>query len=225
MSNIRKRRLSHAGYARALRGLADCSMTIKAMMEFIGHGATDITARHVLNGFAKFGLAHIGGYLKIANDSGAGFRWAPVFTFGPGYNAPWPGRGEACGGWNRPLRPELMAFLCGVRALMLDEQSMTSLRDESGMGQRGATSFMRAMRQHKLAYVCNHQERDDRGQGWPLFRFGVDKPDVPKKKPKSIRQMRRHHNEVLKRRRAQAIVLRTIVNGSSKRKHSQAAQV
>lgn len=206
-------RVLHAGYVKALRAVVDGGASWHKVAEAVGINRT--SAQRIVSAFARFGIAHIGRYEQHAH--GNGYRWTPIYAFGEGEAPPWPGSGAARFG--RTGRPpvELLTFCSAVQALIDEQQTVKSLVESSGMSSRTASRLIAALRGARLCFVEAYMLRDNGGLGHPLHRFGIDRADKPKRKPASPRELWTRQNAIVKRRRAEARLLRAMVTGSVRR--------
>lgn len=206
------RRLLHAGYAQVLRHVVDGGCTWLQLAEKMGLVRT--SAQRTLAHLRDQQLIHIGAW----EDRQCGMRIerTPLFVFGAGEDAPWPGKGA-----QRPRRPqptpvELLTFCSAVKAMMYGPVMGNSLADETGMAPRTALGLIKRLRELNLAFIEDYQQRTC-GLGYPMWRFGIDQPDKPKKKRMSARALWTKNNAIRAQRNAQARLLRILATGSPRR--------
>lgn len=196
------RRLLHAGYAQVLRHVVDGGVTWIKLHEQMGLCRT--SSQKTLAYLRDQQLAHVGEWQ--ARKVGMRIERTPVFVFGSGEDAPWPGAGKP-----RPRKPqrtpvELLTFCCAIKALMREPFMGNGLADETGMCHRTALSLIRRLHALRLAYIEDYDRREV-GAGYPLWRFGVDRKDKPKPRPMSKREIWNKHNAIRDKLRAQARLL------------------
>lgn len=206
-------RVLYAGYCKALRAVVDGGASWHKIADVVGVNRT--TAQRITSAFARAGIAHIGRYERIAY--GHRRRWTPIYVFGPGEAPPWPGEGAARFGRSGPPPIELMTFCNAIQALIDEQQTVKSLVESSGLSSRTASRLIAALRGVSLCFIESYALRDNGGLGHPLHRFGIDRNDKAKRKPASSLELWRRRNEIVKRRRAEAALLRKMVTGRVRR--------
>lgn len=214
-------RLMGAGYARALGLIVRHGATWALLAE--GLNVARISAQRLAHAFHDAGLCHIAEFKVIGKDTRAR---TPVYVFGAGVDAEWPGGSRARK--RRPLPVELLTFCNGIKALMQGSFHGKAFAEVSGLSPRTARDVLRALRAEKLIYIESYSEHATGGDGFPCFAWGPGVDDKPKRKPQSKRSLWMKHNRIKAERLAHARMLQTMVLAKPldgrRRPREQAAQ-
>lgn len=214
-------RLMGAGYARALGLIVRHGATWALLAEGLNLGRA--TAQRLAHGFHDAGLCHIAAFKVLGKDARTR---SPVYVFGPGEDAEWPGGDRPR--TRRPIPIELLTFCNGIKALMQGSYHGKAFAEACGLGLRTARDVLRALRDEQLIYIESYSEHATGADGYPCFAWGPGIADKPKRKPQSKRALWEKHNRIKAARRAHARMLQTMVLAKPldgrRRPREQAAQ-
>jgi hypothetical protein len=118
-------------------------------------------------------------------------RAVPVYRMGDGESVPKPFGRRRLQRPGRSVPVELMAFCDAVKELQAECHHGRSLAEATGLNQQTCRRLMRNLKLHGLAFIEQYEARNVGGFGYPMYRFGLNRQDARKPKPKSEAQQAR----------------------------------
>jgi lambda repressor-like predicted transcriptional regulator len=196
MTTLRRgQRLATQGYADILAALRHRPVPSSTIAATIGVSRT--TANEVLKRMVSLGIAHISDWR--ASPKGPS---QPVYAFGPGTPAPYPGKKA----WARcdarlHFRPDLMAFANCVLAMLDGPTTRQDLSDLSGLSKSTLSNLLKHCRALKLVRVADWFH--SAGPVAAMYAIGSS-PDTPRPAPETKAAHWKRYDQ--KRRSRQALL-------------------
>lgn len=172
-------RIGFAGYARFLAKLRDTPCTLKEAPAVAGVGHN--CAWRFISGMYALGLIHISDWRMEPNAP-----TTPVFTAGPGCDAPRPTHrpnGKRLGGVRAPSLKKPASELLAFKSLLTALEHPASRRDlaaETGINQITVREALNALVSQKLARIALWEWREHGGPPIPQYVIG---PGINAKRP------------------------------------------
>jgi hypothetical protein len=212
-------RLLGAGYALALRAIADGGATWHTVAERCG--VRGLSARTLVHGMRTQGVIYVCGWVQV--PSGRRRQWTAVYALGPGQDVPPTVFLRA---WSGLTPPELRGFCDLVAALKMDSWHGKGLADYLGQSVRVVRNTVRVMHKLRLVRIESFMDRAGRpGVRPPLFTWGPDTKDAPRPKRRTDKEVWQYHNAIRAARAREAKLLHAMVHGVAMDGRGKAVQV
>jgi hypothetical protein len=194
-----KHRLSHRGYANILAVLRHRPSTATQVATTIA--TSERTTKQVLVRMVELEIAHVTSWEHKLR------AYIPVYGFGPGDSAPYPGkkRPHRVRNARNNFRPDLLAFSNVIKALIEGPTTKPDLHDLSGLNPVTVRLLINHCRQIKLIYIADWFQRTQAaGPPSPMYAVG-SKADKPRPLPQSNTENCRRYG--LKRRARERLLV------------------